>query len=303
MPSGKAHIKRLFTPVLRPRSTSPRPPSPPTQLANPAAGPVSSSADALQSSHPAASSYAAGSIVHKQNVALAAAIEKHLADLPNAEKDAFRNASRTIDEKTMLDRISTFDQNHHDASSFRQCAPKLEATLRLLDKFMAGISIAIQANPDPSSIVVGAIRVVLDVAIGFVEFFSKLADMICRLGDFLEPLAEYAKAPPEQKVLHEALAAAYGDLLKFCLSANKVFTDQNGQKRKWTSFRIFWRVNWVPFEAEFGTIKSNFKHHLDALLHSAAGVLLDTNFEANLQEKGIVLHSFMSDSTCAEIIY
>jgi len=171
--SGKEFFKRLRAQVHRPRSVSPRPPSPPTQLANPVTGPVSatSSADAHRASHPAPSSYAAGSTVSKQNLALAAAIEKHLAGLPNAEKDAFRNASRTIDEKTMLDRISTFDRNHHDASSFRQCAPKLEATLRLVEKFMAGISIAIQTNPDPSSIVVGAVRVVLDVAIGFVEFF------------------------------------------------------------------------------------------------------------------------------------
>lgn len=136
----------------------------------------------------------------------------------------------------------------------------------------------------------------LDIAIRFLEFFSKLADMICRLGDFLKPLAEYTKAPPEQEVLQESLTAVYGDLLKFCLSANRVFTDQKGQTRKWTSFRIFWRVNWVPFEAEFGTIESNFKHHLDALLHSATGVLLNNNFEAKLQEKGIVLHSFIPNS-------
>lgn len=305
MPSGKESFKRLLAHVHRPRSTSPCPPSSHTQLANPVTGPVSatSSADAQQSSYPAASSYAAGSIVPKQNFALAAAIGKHLDSLPDVEKDIFRTAYRTIDEKTILDRISTYDGSHHDASSFRRYAPKLEAVLKLLDKFMAGISTAIQANPDPSAIVVGAVRVVLDVAIGFVEFFTKLADMIWRLGNFLKPLAEYAKAPPEQEVLQESLAAVYGDLLKFCSSANRVFTDQKGQKRKWTSFRIFWRVNWVPFEAEFGTIESNFKHHLDALLHSAAGVLLDTNFEAKLQEKGIVLHSFMSDSTCAEIIY
>lgn len=35
---------------------------------------------------------------------------------------------------------------------------------------MAGVSIAIQANPDVSSIIVGATRIVIDLAVGFVTY-------------------------------------------------------------------------------------------------------------------------------------
>jgi hypothetical protein len=51
----------------------------------------------------------------------------------------------------------------------------------LLDKVLGGVAVAVQANPDLSSTVVGGVRVVVDLAISFVEFFEKLTEMISQL--------------------------------------------------------------------------------------------------------------------------
>ena len=56
--------------------------------------------------------------------------------------------------------------------------------LRMLDRFMGGVSIGIQGYPDVSAIIVGGIRVVIDLAIEFVEFYTKLADIFCQFEDY-----------------------------------------------------------------------------------------------------------------------
>ena len=43
---------------------------------------------------------------------------------------------------------------------------------------MAGISTAIQANPDPSSILVGAVQLAISLAVEFINFFDRLTDML-----------------------------------------------------------------------------------------------------------------------------
>ena len=34
-------------------------------------------------------------------------------------------------------------------------------------------------------------------------------------------------------------------------------------------FRMFFRVQWQPFEDKFGETRSSFTHHIDVLLHSS----------------------------------
>lgn len=86
---------------------------------------------------------------------------------------------------------------------------------------MAAITIAIQANPDTSAIVVGAVRVVVDVAVKFIR-----SEMFCRFR-FSWTLAEHAQdSAHEELLLLEALANVYGNLLQLCEQAHEVFAKQ-----------------------------------------------------------------------------
>jgi hypothetical protein len=220
-----------------------------------------------------------------RNCALKLAIEKHLDALPEAEKEVFREASKKMTEDNLILDIKACDARHEHQSRFRPQAETLSKFLSLLDRFMAGIAIGVQANPDISSIIVGAVRVVIDLAVNFVKFFTRLSEMLSRFGDFLGPLTEYAKASEQKILVRDTLANVYGDLLRLCTQARRVFIDERGVERKRTSWRVFWRIQWVPFEEEFGKIESDLQHHLDVLRHSTQAMGINASLEACRAEK------------------
>ncbi|KAF2738865.1 hypothetical protein EJ04DRAFT_28172 [Polyplosphaeria fusca] len=187
--------------------------------------------------------------------------------IPDAEKAAFEQASKTIDEQSLLSDVRTHDAAHKDNSCFRSHAERLTKFLSLLDRFMGGVAIGVQASPEVSSLVVGAVRIVIDLALKFTNFFSRLTEMIYMFEGYLGPLAEYAKAK-DIELVKEAVVKTYKNMLDFGWKARRVFIDASGSRRKWTSMRAFMRQHWEPFEAEFVFIEKDMQHNLDVLSHS-----------------------------------
>lgn len=225
------------------------------------------------------------SITASENQPLELAIRRHLSKIPEAEKEAFREASKSIDEGNLLLRARECDEAHKQNSSFRPQAERLSKFLGLLNRFMGGIAIGIQAQPEISALVVGAVRIVIDLAIDFVTFFSKLSDMLCQFQDYLEVLSRYAKTSENDCLAQESIAKVYGDLLDFCRLSRKVFVDSNGNRRKSTSLRSFLRQQWEPFETEFGPIRANTQHHLELLLHVGQAQQLSNDREAQKERR------------------
>jgi hypothetical protein len=150
---------------------------------------------------------------------------------------------------------------------------------------MGGVVIGIQANPELSAIVVGGIRIVIDLAIAFVEFYCKLTDMLCQFEDYLHPLAKLARACEDSSLVQEALADTYADILDFCHKARTVFVGSDGRKRIWTSWRLFLRQQWEPFESSFGIIRNNMQHHLDVLRLAGQAQHLSESREAMVERQ------------------
>jgi ankyrin repeat domain-containing protein 50 len=220
----------------------------------------------------------------RENLALQLALAKRLECLPEVEKAAFEDACRDLTDQKLLERVKVCDAEHKKKSYFRPQAEALSRFLSLLDRFMAGITIGIQSHPEISAIVVGGVRLVLSIALNFAVFFTKLSDMFCRLGDFLAPLAEYAKASHREELVLQALANVYGDLLKFCQHAHSVFAEQASLRRR-ASWRIFWRIQWIPFEEEFGRIESDVQHHLNVLNLSVQALGLGASLDASRADR------------------
>jgi hypothetical protein len=244
---------------------SSRSPRPPPQTSSSTAPPIAQ-APATNPITVRSSTTISTSATADHSSAFEIAIKKHIDKLPESEKDVFfRAASHPINEHDLLAQIQQYDAQHAHHSSLRPQTERLSRVLGILDRFMGGVVIAIQANPDLSSIIVGGIRVVIDLAIDFVQFFDKLTDMLCQLQDYLAPLSVLAKAGKYSQILIEALVDAYADILDFCWKARKVFVDSDGKRKTWTSWRAFLRQQWEPFETGFGKIKANMQHHLDVL--------------------------------------
>ena len=218
------------------------------------------------------------------NRALERAISRELDSLPAVKKEAFRKASKDLTDENILFEVQKWDDAHKTESYFRPKAETLSRFLGLLDRFMAGVTIGIQANPDISAIVVGGVRVVIDQAVKFVGFFDKLSDMLCRFSDFLETLHEYDKSSAQNTIIVETLANVYGDLLQFCKHAHDVFTYQ-GVRRRMTSWRTFWHIQWMPFEEEFSKIESSMQHHIQVLNNAAQAVTLNATLDLHDRER------------------
>jgi hypothetical protein len=234
------------------------------------------------------------SVVTHRNAALELAIQTYIDKLAEAEKEAFRTAFKNIDEHNLLTKVREQDNQHASSSSFRPRAQRLSRLLRLLDRFMGGVAIGIQANPDLSCIIVGAVRVVIDLAVDFVEFFSKLTDMLCRFEDYLPSLAKFAEDCQESSMVIEALAGAYTDILDFCQHAHAVFIGSDGKRRRWASMRMFLRQQWEPFQAEFGLIGANMQHHVDVLQLAGQAQQLSKSRAAEIKQESKEREDFLN---------
>ena len=217
--------------------------------------------------------------------ALQLALERHLGDLPEPDKRAFRDAAKNMTDTNLLDKVREYDRDHKSQSHFRPRTDSVARFLGVLNRFMAGVALGIQANPDISSIIVGAMRVIITLAIDFVRFFTQLSEMLDRFSDFLGPLAKYATSSAGDKLIQGSLTNVYVDLLTFCRRARNVFVDKKGAQRKLKSWRIFWRLQWIPFEEEFGKIAADMQHHLNVLDHSVQAESLNVSLEASRCER------------------
>jgi hypothetical protein len=148
---------------------------------------------------------------------------------------------------------------------------------------MGGVAIGLQANPEVSALVVGAVRIVIDLALHFTTFFSRLTDMLCKFEDYLGPLAVYARAA-DSDLLEKAVIDAYVNLLDFGYKARRVFVGKNGELRRWTSLRTFMLQHWETFEHEFASINEDMQHHLNIILHSVQALHFD-EFKRNEQAR------------------
>ncbi|THZ83652.1 hypothetical protein D6C84_04762, partial [Aureobasidium pullulans] len=207
------------------------------------------------------------------NPALLIAIQNHLNKLPDQEKERFRQASATITDENLLSNIRKLNDQHKSDSLFRRHADKLSKFLGLLDRLLGSVAIAIQADPGIASIPVGGVRLIVDLAKGFSEFFDKLVTLLDHISDLMMPLQEYVKSV-HIPVVASALTTIYGDLLDICKQTSDMFLDKEGNKKVFVTWKTLLRLQWEPFEKSFGEIEARMSHHRENLLHAAGATLL-----------------------------
>ncbi|KAI5841806.1 ankyrin repeat-containing domain protein [Morchella snyderi] len=94
--------------------------------------------------------------------------------------------------------------------------------------------------------------------------------MMETLENHVSYLSKYAMSMfQESEDIREALARTYGDLLDFFAQARRVFTDSEGNATRWTSFKVFFRMTWQPFEENFSGIKAKFLANAEIVTREA----------------------------------
>ncbi|MCJ1348246.1 hypothetical protein MMC31_006477 [Peltigera leucophlebia] len=97
-----------------------------------------------------------------RNFAFTDALQQHLAKLSPDEKSAFRTSHQTLTAESILVKVRDYDRDRNHDSNSRRCAEQVEKSLRILSQFLKSIAIAIQSNPEISSLIVGGVRFILD---------------------------------------------------------------------------------------------------------------------------------------------
>lgn len=100
-----------------------------------------------------------------RDAAFADALQQHLLKLSPVEKAAFRAGYQSLTPESIFLKVKAYDQAHNRDSTSRKCAEKVEKSLMILSQFLASIDVAIQSNPDVSSLIVGGLRFIVDVII------------------------------------------------------------------------------------------------------------------------------------------
>ena len=109
-----------------------------------------------------------------RNAAFADALQQHVLKLSPVESAAFRASHQSLTPESILVKVKAYDQAHNRGSASRKCAEKVDKSLRILNQFLASIAIAIQSNPDLSSLIVGGLRCIVDVIISLLRKASRV---------------------------------------------------------------------------------------------------------------------------------
>ncbi|KAE9993923.1 hypothetical protein EG327_002547 [Venturia inaequalis] len=202
----------------------------------------------------------------KENPSFKLAIQRRLNLLDPVEEAYFRKAYSSIGPQDIIGEVDILNDKHKLGSNVRKADARVATALEVVERFMGGISIAIQAYPDVSCLV---------LAVRWVTFFLRLTEMLSRFQKTSEVLTVYAKHVGLSDVLMEALADVYGELLDFCAAARSVFVKLHGSYRRSVSCRVFLQSTWADFNTEFGKYGTRLDQHLKLVLQSAQAVQLE----------------------------
>lgn len=87
------------------------------------------------------------------------ALKRHEQGLSLAHRKAFHDASAI----GLIGVIKQLNEQHNAESSVRKAAVKVQGFLQVVDGYLTAVSVLIQHNPDISALVVGGLRLFVDV--------------------------------------------------------------------------------------------------------------------------------------------
>ncbi|KAA8902670.1 ankyrin repeat-containing domain protein [Sphaerosporella brunnea] len=217
------------------------------------------------------------------NPAFAEALNEHIKILSPVEKKAFNDGSGISLEELMAS-LKAYDDRHQRSSYSRGCASRVQGFLTAVDEYLKPIAIMVGHSPSISSLVVGGVKVIVQLGLNFAAFFEKLTDMMDNLSRHLGYLSKYAESFRASAEVQTALSAAYRDLLEFFSGARKVFVDKDGKPSRWVSFRVFLRITWEPFEANFNSLDARFRESVQIVMRMADIVEIQRQYTREAME-------------------
>ncbi|KAK3332873.1 hypothetical protein B0T19DRAFT_457863, partial [Cercophora scortea] len=185
------------------------------------------------------------------------AVQRSQALLSAAERDRFGSSGPD-------DIIRDFQAAQHSrgqASKVQTLLRKMQPFVSAVERFGKPLDVMVNISPEILSPAWGALRVVLLIARDFESYFSKLMEMLQQIVDAMPGFQVYEQLFQKHQTLREALATLYLEIIVFLCKAKKVFSS--------SSFHLFGRVLWKPFEQTFRESLGNLKRHSNVVEREA----------------------------------
>ncbi|KAK8247870.1 hypothetical protein HDK77DRAFT_481329 [Phyllosticta capitalensis] len=206
--------------------------------------------------------------------ALTDALETFLEDLPHEQRQAFSDAYDSLAPEDLLRKVEDVDKADRESIP-RLFVNRASTFLTVLDQLLAATSsFASLGIPDVASVVIGGARLVIKMALRYIEFFEKLTGMMQTLSIHLGHLQKLSEHP-NLTLLRDSTAKVYVAILRFCHQAYGVFKKADDQDRSQIHLKTFLSTQWKPFEVQFGGLEKNIKDSLNALGHATGAETLN----------------------------
>ncbi|KAL8689940.1 MAG: hypothetical protein Q9218_004502 [Villophora microphyllina] len=188
----------------------------------------------------------ASHLIHKVKVSgedpqppLSKAFERFCNTFHQAEKASF--SGLTLND--VFASLEHLDRVHFSSSKVRRLVARLEPFLYFLDRHAKALDSMVQVYPNPSAMIWGFLRVILESTLSFSQYFKKLVDMMESLGGSLSVYQEYERLLSSESQFQETLADVYFETMvflkkaKFRVSSSKAYGEHSERQKimEWLS--------------------------------------------------------------------
>lgn len=104
-------------------------------------------------------------------------IAERVKKLPASKQRAYLDAAKNLTVAGIFSKAQDSNINHRNQSLLRKFDEPMSKVFDVVDLFMASITIVIQQSPEISSLVVGGLRLVLDVSLGILSTMIVLGNV------------------------------------------------------------------------------------------------------------------------------
>lgn len=197
-----------------------------------------------------------GSTVPFKDEAWSIARDRYTKDLTDEEKQSINTATL----ETIYYDASAAEKAHQASSNSRGLFEvKIKPFVTAIEQYGEALDIYSNSYSLILCPLWGSIRVVLQIAREFGNYFDRLVDMFKCIGEILPWFRSYERLFSNHKGLVLALSIVYVDILRFCYDAKAVF--RQAKHFSLINFKIAIKLFWKPFSQQFGKVIADFHQH------------------------------------------
>ncbi|KAJ5794740.1 hypothetical protein N7457_001339 [Penicillium paradoxum] len=195
------------------------------------------------------------------------AIRKFFEELSTDEIALFEATTKS---QQLIDDLQDVD-NKHKSEISRKIAPKLKTFVAGVEQFGGALDV-IAGSVSLMSPIWGSVRVVLQVAGEYSEYFDKISDMFEEIGYILSCLRRYPRLYPDNEILRNSMVEIFHLIFQFCSRARDVFHQGKKYQRgiralNPVGLHAAWKLLWKPFKIQFGDIVDKIRSSMVEIDH------------------------------------